>query len=958
MGHLIHLFDHSFPKAHHSRIDFFKQILQNNSIEILVSKTRDELKLKVENANSTTLFLVHISEFQFEDLEKVPYNQHAFFIFYSGAGFQKTPSFPTLWKKQILCFAPSVDLQQLHDFRALQQLLTDFWDNQDPISWNTLQCSNRDYHQSSFPLLSPTKNQPENQPKETLTVLQHNMKSLLFLLKKNEGKDQLAPSLYQHWHEDFFQPLNHLLQSHPDYQTSLKQPILEFESWLKKSADQPPDLRLGAQLLNTLRQHITTLLHPAIPLKKDLLDFNRVGRKTEIWVACFHEEWLPQCRELLSHFEMAPHIKKTLGSKLVSKNIYKTYHELIEDLRAQRPEQLLDIYFILICPGSIRPLLNCGHQQQISESWKVDAHSHMGLFSQIVIEFPQLNSHVAFSQENQSTQLASFKDELAISIPDSIEQCHEIITHAFEHHFFDLVYETPKILNSVQNFLQGNRYLFDPTGLRTLFKLRLIANVFAGINDHGELDLKNTLEQRNVIASRLNHLCVAIDEDLNSATFHAYASYRYGWRAWTITTFKEFDHAHLWHSQAKHKLVIRDTDLRFPDINAKEPYRNQFGNTNVRYRLECVHSDLWKHLPKGEDPSNKLDKNWNVRVITANQHQVTQQKQTFHSEEELSKGETYSESRQEFSAMESPQHKLPMYLGIAKPFNSFYDLSQLWSDHKTFPYMHQTLAARLKPPARLMSKSGHFAPYINLPLAEQLLHQVKRCDGQNENGWLLSSILACEADELLLGMSEYSGLEAIRFLHRSEVMAEIESIGLSGRIKINHRKHEINQLVATRYQDDISRQDQFLSRFWDDCRTLYKNSEQFQASEQANVESFSKRKWLHNSPHLGKIEEWLRKGMILCASSLGAWSAFWMISNAVFYILYCLLLEHQNIHHFDFMYQVYISSLIGEPSFGFTESLGEALNNQVKLIVFLHFGCSYILFGFFLSMVYRRITRS
>jgi hypothetical protein len=957
MPDLIHLFDHSYPKISNSRIEFLKSTLQSELVHVSVSDTRDDIKTKLLNATSPCLFLVHGSEFQFQDLEGCVANQNAFFIFYSGAGFQNPPTLPKTWRNQILCFSPSVDLKRDTDFTVLKQLISDFFQHPELSSWSELRNNSDLCDPSRFPLLCPVNQKHDLDSQTELMALHHNMKSLLFLLKKSETEDFSVRECISHWEEKFLLPLNALMQKRPFYGPSLQEATTSFDQWLKQK-NPPLNISEGVQYLNHLRRQILKLTQNTSFPQNNFLDFNRVGRKTEIWVACFHETWVPQCESLLNHFEKSPHITRTLGPRQTERNIYLTYHELIEDLRAQKPEQLLDTYFILVCPGSIHSLLNCGHQQKDDEHWKVDPYSHMGLLSQIILEFPQLNTHTVYSLDDKASQIKAFHQELAVSVPNHVEQSEEILNRAFEHHFFDLHHDRTKLLNSVQYFLQGNRYLFDPTGMRTLLKLRLIANVFAGIDENGDLDLENTLEQRKVIASRLNHLCIAVDEDLNSATFHAYASYRYGWRAWTITTFTEFDHAHLWQGQAKHKLVIRDTDLRFPDIQAKEPYRNLFGNTNVRYRLECVHSDLWKYLPKGEQPSKKLDDQWNVRVITANQQQVTPLNKKFHTPEELNKGESYSTARKEFSPLKTPEHTLPFYLGIAKPFNSFYDLAQLWLDREKFPHMNQTLAARLKPPARLMSKAGHFAPYINLPLAEQLLHQVKRCDGQNENGWLLSAMLASEADELLLGMSEYSGLEAIRFLHRSEVMAEIESIGLSGRIKIDHRKEEINQLVETRYHNDISKQDQFLSRFWDDCRTLYKNSEQFQASEQANVESFSKRKWFHKSPWISRWEETARKGMILCASSLGAWSGFWVLSNAFFYLLYYLLLDHNNFSQLDFMYQVYISSLIGEPSFGFSDSLGPLTDAKLKLVVFLHFGCSYILFGFFLSMVYRRITRS
>jgi hypothetical protein len=58
-------------------------------------------------------------------------------------------------------------------------------------------------------------------------------------------------------------------------------------------------------------------------------------------------------------------------------------------------------------------------------------------------------------------------------------------------------------------------------------------------------------------------------------------------------------------------------------------------------------------------------------------------------------------------------------------------------------------------------------------------------------------------------------------------------------------------------------------------------------------------------------------------------------------------------------FQVLISSLIGEPALGLEQlTVTEHLNIGLKLTIMLHYGTSYILFGFFLSMIYRRLTRS
>jgi len=962
MQQTVSIFDHPQPTLEHLRILFFKDLFEQLDFELILFETVQDLELSLTTSKHHQLYLIHSSEYQPQKLSSLGFNPNAHLLFYSGAGFNEPTDFPETWLRQILFLRPSIDFVTDELRHSLKELLA--LSQNDPIHPNGRFYNLEKTHPSiAKDRLWPSTVDSSSTPEHRFMQLHHDMKSLVFKIKALEQQPSALADLKKEWTEHFETPLLALRFDCDSEQNKLCKLILNFKTWLSNS-DLVSNLSGGIETLKNMRMLLYTQAHLQDSKKtpyESLFDFHHNHKKIELWVACFNPESVSTCESLLSHLNPALHFNLHLGPKNSTRAHYQTSHELLDELNNSNPEKLIDTYLLIFCNGPITDLLNCGHQRNIDRSyaWKMNRQTHLGLLAQVIMQFPQLNTHVIYTNTTLESAKSSFVRELKISVPDTVEHCDEIITNAFDAHFFHLNEQTPNLYQSISNFLRGNRYLFDPTGLRTLFKCRLVANVFSGSNPKGELDLINTLEQRRVLASRLNHLCITIDEDLSSATFHSYASYRYGWRAWTVTTFNEFDQPHVWKGPAKHKLVIRDTDLRFPDINAREPYRQAQGKTNVRYRLECVHSDLWSHFQnQSHDP--KLDSNWQVRVITADHEQVSHCAQDFKSHLEISKGETFSILHHEFVPPNTNvTSEKPKYLGISKPFNSFYDLSQLWGNHHAIASIDATIAARLTPAARLEEQSGHFAPYINLPLAEQLLSQVKRCKEPSDQGWILCAILAAEADELLLGMSEYSGLEAIRFLHRSEVMAEIESIGFSGKIRINHRKKEILRLVQVRYPNDRARQDQFLSRFWDDLRTLYKGAEQFQASEQANIESFSKRKWLYSFPLFSSIEEFLRRTIILCASSLRAWGACWLVSNFVFMLLYRLNLpQHLNLSSADLFFQVYSSSLIGEPSFGLTRSLDHSLSSSLQTVVFLHFGCSYLLFGFFLSMIYRKITRS
>jgi hypothetical protein len=818
-----------------------------------------------------------------------------------------------------------------------------------------------------------------SQKEQIHSKLKHDFKYLLYAIK--DGDRERFKKL---WHENFTPDL--LTWSQQNKVELHKLELEKVTAWIQ---DQSSDAQTGKKIVQTLRDRLDDLLQPYQPEKHNLenadpceepfqalpchheLKYPPNGHSPRLWCVGPRQSSAQKWKDCLLNLKAG---RRPLNLSQCCFDEHHQFGDLLHQLRQTNPRELFHTLLLVDVGQQLREALNAGrtqHALSAEASWTSDNQLQMGIITRLVSTFPHMGLIILHDSEPSELREIIRQEFLSV-VPKSDLDPEKLIEPLIQQHFFNLKTDAQACATACANFIEGQRHLFDPTGLRTFVKLRLIANIFSGATHQGQPELEHTLTQRKVLASRLEQVLISVDEDISSTLFHAYAGYRYGYRAWTVTSFHQFDQPHLWQSPAIKHLVIRDTDLRFPDIDGRENLRDAKSQGSVRQRLESVYSDLWQWLPENQISSAtkdnnqnqlssategnnqkqnqsssllpKLGQHWKVRAVAATGTKIRLKPWLGSSELENRLGEIQGQQDQ------------PCVLGLPKPLTSLYDLSQLmdWPT-KTKP---STIASRLTPPARLNSAAGHYAPYINLPLAAELLVQAKSLQGEDELDWLIGAILALEADEMLLGMSEYTGLDAVRWLHRCEVRAEIRSVGFSGLIHIQPRKKELQSLVKARYRDNSLSQDHFLSRLWDDLRTLYKSSEQFYASEESNIESFCKRKWMGHH-HMGHhIEEFLRRWFIMSASSIWAWLSSLVISTLGLWGLYGMFLPTDCIIDPMFGFKVFMSSLMGEPAFGFSDTFSLPFNFGLKVVIILHFSVSYLLFGFFLSMVYRRITRS
>jgi len=572
------------------------------------------------------------------------------------------------------------------------------------------------------------------------------------------------------------------------------------------------------------------------------------------------------------------------------------------------------------------------------------------------------------------------------------------------------------LISILARFARGMRCWFDPTGLRTLIRNYFLGTVF-GNKENG---WENTKGEREALQKRLGSVAVAIDEEREFAMLNAYAAYKFGRRAWIVTTFAEFDESPLWaaldgQNNPEDVVVIRDIDLRFPDIPDNDPAKpKRDRKASLRESLKSVRGGVWRLKRDGKDRDRLLPE-WRVRVVSSHPDVVGSRKARSWCSELKRLGESCGSGGEKGSIK---------YLGLPKPVDSIYTLRDLLCGEPPTEQDGVSMHAQLHSVSD-ESKGGHGAPYSNLAMSEFLLQQARRCkDGPMEN--LLGALLAGEAYELLLGMSKTTALEALLIQHKKEVSAEVEFPGVSHDIRIDKRRYDIEETLHTlcsvevdkasgeessktqgrliREVDSKAVEDMFLSQFWAEMRVIYREGEHFSAAEEANKESLVNLKWRFvpdswvwwrgvkksarilwmallwvlqilkplapilvwvkkklRIPQIGRL--WFKRRLLRPAISIPAWITAFFANVIIFTTAYaCAWGRDFQLEGFPTYAKILAQVAIGSFSFqlpGNGELVHPKQYDILQLFVmFLHAGFSYILFGLLISMIYRKITRS
>lgn len=545
-----------------------------------------------------------------------------------------------------------------------------------------------------------------------------------------------------------------------------------------------------------------------------------------------------------------------------------------------------------------------------------------------------------------------------------IEMCKLLQAFQVPLHFVSPLDNGDGIVSTLARFARGMRCWFDPTGLRTLVKNRFLGTVF-GSNDDGS----NTNSQPAALLDRLKNVCVAIDEEHEFTLLNAYTAWKFGRRSWVVTTFGEFDDFPLWVNKkcySRDVVVLRDIDLRFPDVPDASELRIQNGKS-PRELLMDICSCLWNKEETRDcakegytSPGNKIGEAWRVCAVSS----------------VVSDNTNLKVLRNKKTGQRVKNNKIE-YLGFKKPIGTIYDLKPFLVDSQNDKKKQKSITARIEAVRSDGSKVRHGAPYSNLAMAEALLKNSIRCNA-DPSAHLIGALLAMEAYELLLGMSKTTALEALLALHKHEVAAEVSFPGISHSLETKERKKDIKQTLDALYEHGAKNKEQvkrmFLSQFWAELRIQYKNGEQFDAAEEANVQSLLNMKWL-NMRWLKwlpgcSLSQGVKCLLLRISTSLVWWTLGAVISSLLFTAVYAVANGYTSSlsrHGWRIFLQIWSQVILAmiQVQLNDPESNGVAIvvNPDSKagilahLLAISHLGVSYVLFGLLIAMIYRKITR-
>jgi len=655
--------------------------------------------------------------------------------------------------------------------------------------------------------------------------------------------------------------------------------------------------------------------------------------------------------------------------------IFDSAEDLFDFLSEHKPADLADMLVLIDLAGTDLQSAFAPQPGPMGRHWHWTAN-RAGVATELLLRFPQVYP-LFLSLGVSGESYCKLADELRTihrgGKGGEKYEISKVLVQAFDIplHFVSPLDDPHTIFRVLQHFAWGMRCWFDPTGLRTLVKNRFLGTVFGNDENWSNTWTRvgHDKERREVLLDRLNKVAVAIDEEREFTMFNAYTAWKYGRRAWIVTTHAEFFEQPLWdnrHEKAEDVLVLRDIDLRFPDIKS--------GNEGVRRNLMDI--DQWK---------DRLGDKWCARAVSG--------------EKKVVPISYLYQGKNSFGRLGQRIDTANIhYLGFPKPLSTLYALKAVLGSNAGDAECSVT--GRLGTADELDSigpdnageSSGHGAPHINLAIAESLLEQAQRCTNGREES-LIGALLASEAYELLLGMSKTTALEALQEMHRAEVRAEVFFPGVTHDLRIDERKRDIRQSLDSLYEnhpnDHGEVKNLFLAQVWADLKAIYRDAERFDAAEQANIESLVHSRWLpqvslprFSFKELGKriraaltafrtnkVKTCLKRMLIAPATSLCGWGVFVFLSSLAFTLLYyfCGAWGYDSIAGgigdapwLQYWHEVIRSSMAVELMGGLTDlgkNNGGAATKWVYIVSLFHLGFSYLFFGLLISMLYRKITR-
>jgi len=417
--------------------------------------------------------------------------------------------------------------------------------------------------------------------------------------------------------------------------------------------------------------------------------------------------------------------------------------------------------------------------------------------------------------------------------------------------------------------------------------------------------------------------------------------------------------------RGKALIILRDLDLRFPDV----PEETEKSG-NIREALRNITSEEWtpfvgtqKNYHSGIDRLGEGSKKTEVKVRVVSSHRdVISPRMGLSSE--------WCLEQRRLGQKAYPKNHFK-YIGVRKPITSIYDVRPLLGVAQGEHSVLSRIGVMPDESESSQRAGNHGAPYLNLSMAESLLLQARPC-GSGPAECLLGALLAGEAFSLLLGMSKTTALEALLLLHKQEAAAEVSFPGVDADLDIEPRKRDVEATVDSLYPDDDSAdvKKRYLSQLWADLRPVYRYGERFSAAEEANAESLVNTFWW---PAIFRLCERSSPAVSAKRWGIGAatkyrWLALsFIVVNLVAMCGYACILNYQAdifsstawANFARLFSDVMLSSLAAEPK-GLVEQIYESPQAglwKYSLLV-SHLGLSLVMLGLFIAITYRKITRS
>lgn len=327
--------------------------------------------------------------------------------------------------------------------------------------------------------------------------------------------------------------------------------------------------------------------------------------------------------------------------------------------------------------------------------------------------------------------------------------------------------------------------LFDATGLRDF--IRRVVNI-------------KLLAKKNAHIPVRPEKAAAIDEETSYALFHAYTTYRFGYRAEVVCSWSLMNY--LFGKPAEDRLrddkkrghgfhlLLEDVNLNFPDKPGSTHLSTFAQRTKNGKPGRATHCPLLKDNPTQE--------NSKLRIIVTSGH-----------------------SGADADKMKANRAFVEAYKGkggvgfVPKPVGGMFDL---WNKAKLFtrlnPRRDPTEAGRYRgqapgffwpplPTDAAAEAGGHSAPGKLMLIAQ---HLVRRADALRDTAntvdeCIRGAVLATDALELLRYQTPTLALQALCLKHEFEVKAEVAFLGVGYHFDLKRRLDELERDVkaASRY---------------------------------------------------------------------------------------------------------------------------------------------------------------